>query len=233
MRPVERGPVPTHGDPPVVKTFREYSEARGDLIERLGEYCSYCEMQLDASLAVEHILPKRRFPERETDWENFLLACTNCNSTKADHPIDLADYFWPHLDNTFRAFAYDDHGRVSPSPFLKGSDRARARRMIKLIGLDKTPRGNPRASDRRWRNRLETVELATQVRHDYRASRNRAVAGDFVLRIAREKGYWSIWMTVFQGEPEIRRRLVEEFQGTARACFDNNGRPRQRPGGDI
>jgi hypothetical protein len=45
-------------------------------------------MRLEASLAVEHVLPKK--PEgvteiiksRELDWENFLLACTNCNSTK-------------------------------------------------------------------------------------------------------------------------------------------------------
>ena len=64
MRPVNRGPVPTHhnGEP---KRYTEYGLARRDLIQRLGEFCSYCEMELDTSLAVEHIQPKEHRPHLE------------------------------------------------------------------------------------------------------------------------------------------------------------------------
>ncbi len=40
MRPIERGdlPIDENGTP---KIFSRYQDARGDLIDRLGEYCSY------------------------------------------------------------------------------------------------------------------------------------------------------------------------------------------------
>ena len=66
MRPVERGPHPTNSKGERV-VYREYAEARGELIKRLGgEYCSFCEMHLDASLAVEHVQPKSKVPDLET-----------------------------------------------------------------------------------------------------------------------------------------------------------------------
>ena len=88
MRPVQRGACPQDADGNDV-AFTEYMQARRALIERLGECCSYCEMQLDASLAVEHVQPKKppgaaaALPERELAWGNFLLGCTNCNSIKS------------------------------------------------------------------------------------------------------------------------------------------------------
>ena len=97
MRPVARGTHPTDAAGNK-KAWTEYSQSRGDLIDRIGEYCSFCEMHLDASLAVEHIQPKSLYPNLALEWDNFLLACTNCNSTKGDRDIKLNDYFWPHLD---------------------------------------------------------------------------------------------------------------------------------------
>jgi predicted RNA-binding protein with PIN domain len=46
MRPVVRGEN--------TKIFKDYKDARRDLIEKLGEYCSYCEMRIPSSLDVEH-----------------------------------------------------------------------------------------------------------------------------------------------------------------------------------
>jgi len=63
-----------------------YARARRDLITNIGQYCSYCEMPLGASLAVEHMLPKKWFPRYAVDWNNFLLACPICNSSKNDNP---------------------------------------------------------------------------------------------------------------------------------------------------
>lgn len=63
-----------------------YGLARGDLITNIGQYCSYCEMPLAASLAVEHMLPKADFPIVALSWTNFLLACSVCNAYKNAKP---------------------------------------------------------------------------------------------------------------------------------------------------
>lgn len=63
-----------------------YPTSRKDLIVNLGQYCSYCEMPLATSLAVEHMLPKAGFPLKSVSWDNFLLACPICNSLKNDKP---------------------------------------------------------------------------------------------------------------------------------------------------
>ncbi|MEP7375997.1 MAG: HNH endonuclease [Chitinophagaceae bacterium] len=82
MRPVARGPRPKDLSGNDV-TFTSYGNARGALIERMGQYCSYCNQKLPASLAVEHVQPKDPVPALELEWTNFLLGCTNCNSAKA------------------------------------------------------------------------------------------------------------------------------------------------------
>src|SRR4029077_8233513 len=40
--------------------------------------CNYCE-QNEAN-DIEHIYPKSFFPERAFKWDNYLLACKQCNS---------------------------------------------------------------------------------------------------------------------------------------------------------
>ena len=89
--------------------YDEYGQARPNLVRRLGDYCSYCEMRVTSGLAVEHIVSKQDDPTRERDWGNFLLACPNCNSTKArkvKREADTANYLWPHRDRSFHAFDY-------------------------------------------------------------------------------------------------------------------------------
>lgn len=52
--------------------------------------CNYCE-QNEAS-DIEHIYPKSFFPEKTFDWENYLLACKQCNTGyKLDkcHVLDI------------------------------------------------------------------------------------------------------------------------------------------------
>src|SRR5664280_2710916 len=117
MRPIERGPRPLdeNGDP---KIYTDYSYARRDLIDRMGQYCSYCNQRLPASLAVEHIQPKDPVPVLKLEWTNFLLGCTNCNSTKGATPIMLNDYLWPDIHNTHLAYIYKDDGTVDINPLL-------------------------------------------------------------------------------------------------------------------
>ena len=59
MRPVNRGAPP--------RAYARYGEAIGDLEDRLGIYCSYCERRIPVGLAVEHKAPKSLHPEQELE----------------------------------------------------------------------------------------------------------------------------------------------------------------------
>jgi hypothetical protein len=63
-----------------------YPNARRAMIDRIGQYCSYCELPIVANLAIEHVVPKTSFPLLATRWSNFLLACAACNSKKGSLP---------------------------------------------------------------------------------------------------------------------------------------------------
>jgi len=54
-----------------------------------------------------------------------------------------------------------------------------------------------------------------------------------IVDTAKEKGYWSIWMTVFADDPDMRRRLIAAFPGTATTCFDDDCLAIARPGGNL
>lgn len=235
MRPIERGSRPLNPDG-TVRTFREYQDARADLIARLGEYCSYCEMQLDADLAVEHVQPKDGPGARADlalDWDNFLLGCRNCNSRKSKKAITLTDYYWPDSDNTLRMLEYSVGGIVRPHPNLSPDQQARALRTIQLVRLDYVPtQHDPQVKDRRWNNRREAWDMAERARsrlaaHDTERMREQ------IVETAQAKGYWSIWMTVFADDPDMRRRLIAAFLGTATTCFDDTCLAIARPGGSL
>jgi uncharacterized protein (TIGR02646 family) len=240
MRPINRGSCPEESGQAC--PYKKYTEARGELIKRLGEYCSYCEMHLDSGLAVEHMQPKK--PDGTTvidslrllDWNNFLLACPNCNATKSNENVVLDDYLWPDRDNTFRAFCYSEGGLVSYAHDIGDNQlRQKACKMIHLVGLDKIPTDHDiatEASDRRWLNRKEAWEIA--IRSKERLSRNDNE--DFreqVLETPKAKGFWSIWMTVFKDDADMLQRLIEAFPGTCTNCFNEQYIPVPRQGGQC
>ncbi|MBL4849410.1 MAG: HNH endonuclease [Planctomycetes bacterium] len=233
MRPVERGPVPKDdsGDP---RAFTRYGQARADLIARIGEYCSYCEMHLDASLAIEHAQPKGHHEDLELEWGNFLLACVNCNSTKGARDINLDDYYWPDVDNTNLVIDYLEGGLVVPAQGLQDHPqrKARAERTIALTGLDKVPGNDPEARDRRWINRFEAWGRAATALRRLR-QRDTPELRDQIVDNALDKGFWSVWMAVFGEEKAMRERLLESFPNTASDCFDDELRPIPRPGGSL
>lgn len=233
MRPVERGSWPQYKDGNNVQ-YSEYAHARGELIKRMGEYCSYCEMQLDASLAVEHVQPKQPpgtvavNAARALSWDNFLLACTNCNSTKGNEDINLSDYLWPDRDNTFRALRYTSGGLVSA---IQGIADVQASNLIKLVGLDKTPHTST-ASDRRWLNRKEAWEMAERARTRLVRCNNDDMKGQ-IIETVQAKGYWSIWMAVFENDPDMLQRLINAVPGISQQCFDHQQKPVARNGGQC
>ena len=231
MRPIERGSLPRDksGTP---KIFSRYQDARGDLIDRLGEYCSYCEMPLGASLAVEHAQPKKKNPDLELSWDNFLLGCANCNSTKGDKDVEIDDYYWPDRDNTIRAFEYLQGGILRVNSNLTNSEKERARKTIELTGLNKDPKNDPARSDRRWLNRDKAWENAERALRNLQRNDTPEMR-EQIVDTATSRGFFSVWMTVFREDSDMLLRFIDAFPGTSRFCFDPQGRPIPRGASHI
>lgn len=215
MRPVIRGDCPKDAAGNEVK-FSKYTDAKNYMIGNLGPYCSYCEMRLDSSLAVEHVQPKSLYPNLSLTWNNFLLACPNCNSTKSNKPVSLADYIWPDRDNTFRALKYSEGGLVTSMP---GVQQKCADLLIELVGLNKTPDNTRNASDKRWLNRREAWDSANRAK-DRLAKADTHYMREQIVETACDRGFWSVWMTVFSDDADMLKRFITAMQGTCLYCFD-------------
>ncbi len=231
MRPVFRGNPPVDNNSiPIV--YSDYKDARDDLIQRLGDYCSYCEVSLPSQVDVEHVLPKGENPDLELDWSNFLLSCGNCNSVKGSDDIALNNFYWPHLDNTLRAFVYehDQPPQVVDDPEI---DQTKAQRTLELTGLDRVP-GHPKLSarDRRWRKRFQAWGIARLARNNLTAAESNEMRATIIL-VAQGIGFWSVWFAVFWDDEDMRRRLIQAFPGTACDCFDDTTKLVPRPDGAL
>ncbi len=236
MRPVKRGARPR-------ARWTDYNQARPHLEQRIGDYCSYCEMP--NATDVEHKLPRGVHPRRELSWENFLLSCKSCNSIKNNQqdpgkptrPVAaLALYLWPDTDNTARAFVYDRHmNDVTVAPGLPASLADAALQTIQMTGIDRTPGKTPppTAKDKRWRLRQEAWNLAEiafqEILSDDRPGLRRCVGV-----LAKKTGFWSVWRVIFAGDPVMLHIIDHAFLGTAHDCFDPTTRqPVARPGGRL
>ena len=245
MRPVVKGENN--------KSFKNYRDARGDLINNIGEYCSYCETRLSSSLDVEHILPKSQFPEEETNWENFCLACTNCNSIKK-HALERrwkdswqhlnrtsakiaarSEFYWIDQDNTFRTVEYSEGGLVKVNSLLAIEEQEVAQATIKMVGLDRIPNPDPKMKDRRWSSRREAWDIAERDLQRLSKCNDQDLEAmrDTVIEKAVSKGFFSVWMTVFKDDPDMLNRFINAFPGTCKDCFDVEGKAIPRPGGRI
>ncbi len=227
MRPVDKGAAP--------RVYAQYKDAGADLRERLGDFCCYCDRQIETNLAVEHIQAKSVVPALITNWSNFLLACTNCNSNKGETPVILVDYFWPHIDNTLRAFKYVRGGLIDPHPELAPPMAAKADATLRLTGLDKDPGKAGRVPTRfdiRWLRRQQAWAKAERYR-DILAGQNTVEVRELIVDVATSRGQFSIWWTVFAGDVDMRRRLREAFVGTHVGSFDINENSVPRTGGQL
>jgi uncharacterized protein (TIGR02646 family) len=225
MRPIGKGKNS--------KTFKQYQDAKGDLIDRLGEYCSYCERQLPASLAVEHVQPKSLRLELSLKWDNFLLACVNCNANKSAADIRVENYLWPDRDNTFLAFVYREGGVITVNDKLDEKQKKCAQNILNLTGLQKRPGDSDlKKSDMRWMQRLEAWTSAAQALNRLKGNDSEALRAQ-IVETAYCGGHWSIWMTVFKNDRDMLKRFIEKFPGTCRECFDEAGTPIPRKDGIV
>ena len=221
MRAVERGASPQATD------FENYRDAFGELASRLGFYCSYCERRIATQLAVEHIQPKAlpAYAHLVGRWENFLLGCVNCNSTKGDKDVVLADVLLPDRDNTSAAYRYTADGRIEVVDSLTTEQQAMALATLALTGLDKPisqafdSAGQLVAIDR-VAQRMEAWLIAESSREDLQMVPHDAFRRQLV-RTALALGFFSIWMTVFGDDTAQRTLFIDGFPGTAAECFDD------------
>ena len=208
MRSVNRGPWPTDDNGDRIP-FPEYGHAKGPLIERIGEYCSYCERPGD--LHLEHVVPQKADDNLITEWSNFLLGCVNCNSRKKDKNDSRDGYLWPDTDDTSGAFEYRSAGQVSVNNGLAPAERCKASALFALVGLGAA--GSP--TDRRRHKRRQAWDLAVRVQGLINNDNSRTLA----VEVALKSGFFSVWMVVFRNDDDMRQRLVEAFPGTDRARY--------------
>ena len=227
MRPVRRGTSPKIN-------FDPYRDAHPFLISRLGMYCSYCERRICTQLAVEHIQPKKGLhahPNLIGVWENYLLACVNCNSTKKDKEVVLANVLLPDRDNTFIAFSYSKDGYVRPSEIaISIGLEAKAKHTLELTGLDKKKAYSILDENEvqiyvdRPSQRLEVWAIAEESKNTVDECPIDSVK-QMATNLALGSGFFSIWLTVFEKDTDMCNRLIDAFIGTRNSgCFDNNAK---------
>jgi hypothetical protein len=118
-----------------------------------------------------------------------------------------------------------------------GNDgRAKAEKLLDLVGLDRYP-GHPEGKaptkrDKRYVQREEVWALATSEKNSLE-SNNCEERRRSIVEMARGWGFFSVWMTVFEDDPDLRLRLIDAFKGTASDCFDVVGTCIHRPGGRV
>lgn len=216
MRPVRRDASPQSTD------FADYKDAKPYLISRLGPYCSYCERKIVTMLAVEHLQPKglASYTHLEGRWENFLLACVNCNSKKRSKNVIFAQLFFPDRDNTFLAFTYLPDGTIEPSAqACSFGQKSIADATLSLTGLDEpisiaTDENGKQIAIDRVAQRMEAWAKAQETKADIDADPGNEIVRKYAVRLAMETGFFSIWMTVFHSDIDIRLRLINAFPGT-------------------
>ena len=202
----------------IQERYPNYGDAKFPLIGNIGHYCSYCEgSEKISTLDVEHLTAKSKGGE-ETAWENFLLCCKICNSNKGTKLID-ADLHWPHLNNTFYSYIYDETGRIRVNDNMPALSKVRAQKLLDLTQLQRYPQtGNsPSPKDFRWNYRYEAWNKASRFKELYLKG---SITEDDIISYAQCTGQWSIWFTVFKGIDPVRRRLISDFPGTCASCFD-------------
>lgn len=230
MRPIEKkkpGDIVCYTDSnnqeithTIQECYPQYGDAKFPLTANIGQYCSYCEgREKLPSLDVEHLAAKSKGGAL-TAWENFLLCCKICNSNKGTKEID-AYYHWPHLNNTFYSFIYDETGRINVNTNMPELSQRKAWNLLDLTQLQRYPEtdNRPSAKDFRWRYRYEAWNKASLYRKLFEKG---LITEDVVISYAKDIGQWSIWFTVFNGLDSIRRRLISDFPGTCASCFDEN-----------
>lgn len=101
-----------------------------------GERCMFCSGS--ESSQVEHFWPKRDFPLRAMDWQNFLWVCGICNLNKGDRFPAAPQVIDPLSENVWEFCFIDEYGNLSALWRVDVNDvDPRGNITIKTVGLDR------------------------------------------------------------------------------------------------
>lgn len=232
MRPIDKGISP------YVK-IKNYEEAEPFLNDRIGRYCSFCELPIFHVPEVEHREGKKSGGDL-TKWENLLYGCKYCNTRKSQKikKGDADKWIWPDKDNTFLAYTYYGGAPKVNEIYLKeiGAEAfEKAQALYEGVGLGFYPLKST-DKDKRWIKRMETLGVAEDSKRTWTKMKTSEFKADElrqILTIAKQMGFFSIWMMVFKDDSEVKTALINSFPGTARECFDQNGDAIKRKDGLI
>ncbi len=223
MRPISRGPSPKHQD------FKKYKDALPYLLSRLGFFCSYCERYVSAGLEVEHLQhkdPNGGFPLLAGRWENFLLSCKNCNTTKGTKTVYPSEFLLPDRDNTHIAFQYQPDGTVKVESNLDPNLARLADNTLRLVGLHKAAfeqldKQGKRVYIDRVSQRMQAWGEAQDAHDGLMADPQNWALRQSIVKLAVKTGFFSVWMSVFANEIPMQLQFVNAFSGTRESeCFD-------------
>lgn len=235
MRPINKGNTPQLNG--ADKQVSDYKDWREDLLDRIGNYCSYCNMVLNDSPQVEHVLPKNPQPGQPAGallaWDNMLLGCGPCNRAKGNKPNSPATHYMPDSSNTHMVFDYlviDHPKKVSQKACILvpkvGVDviLVKSKNTIELCKLDALT-VNPRATDLRWKYRFEAWHSANLIWRKSWDEWGHRFPGKFIpllIDVAKAKGFFSIWFEAYSDVPDVKITLISALPGTDRTSFQTS-----------
>lgn len=155
-----------------------------------------------------------------------MYSCKYCNTRKAQKikKGESDKWIWPDKDNTFLAYTYHNANPQVNKEYLEAVSEEcynKAKALYDGIGLGITSHTDLQ-KDKRWSKRFETLGIANDTREAWRKIKGSEFEVDMLKQIvtcARQTGFFSIWMMVFEGDREVKLALIQEFPGTARTCF--------------
>lgn len=173
------------------KSTKAFEEILGTLLRMASgrERCMYCEDS--AGTDIEHFYPKSRYPARAFDWDNYLLACSHCNSNrKRDRFPRFKDGRPKLIDPTADDPA--DHLKLIIESGEFASTSPEGLKSIDVFGLNR---------ERLTRGRVSAWMTAISLIREYRTLRasNAEIdqrAADEYLRTIREAPFASVLATI-------------------------------------
>ena len=218
MRPVDKGEKPD-------KEYRCYADAKPDLVDRIGAYCSYCEFPIEHVPEVEHKESKSTGGALIA-WENLLLSCKYCNCRKLVKVSkgEKEQYIWPDEDDTFHAYSYVNGMPELNKDYLDKQEKTiqqRAYKLFHLVQLNHIPT-SPKDKDRRFFRRNEVFNVAEDELNTWNkisVTNHKEEYKKTLIRLALATGFFSVWLEVFKDVPEIKRAFIDAFAGTNKKYF--------------
>ncbi len=260
MIPVDRGELPedlagelerlqaevdagSAGDDPwtVFSRTDTYRQVRALLERAFHRKCGYCEKP--RARTIDHYWPKsphphnyeRGTPARMMRWDNFVLACTDCQGWEckgtrmrwsADgHPLlldpcrredDPLDYLQvslpPEPDVEQETQGQFTAGWVDPVPGLEGLDLQRAEYTVRLLKLNERY-DLVEARARNARRFMELMHYLRELGPDYEAPSGHSVRRKFIDLLSAPSPHLGPLRQILYGTPnsaELRRELLQQ-----------------------